>query len=519
MYSLVVRLAACAGALAAIIWIAAGAVVPSGELTVATNLHEPAPYLSPPKPTGRVASPIIAANGKERSPLTGDPIYLDLTPPSSFETVTMTVDYANSGHPMIELGALGSALDGQFDMRPAEARLIDSLAWTRVFDGGLTLLQRSPKYRTLADFFADPPDAARVAAYAVETPLRTRLQDYVPAGDPRTIEVSLRGQHRLFTYVQGEPLSFSFFVQDMNREKGADPVIVSVYKSGARSKVGAEPAPAVSRTILEDDGNAKSDQKSSKLRVISVSLTDPEDGVYQIEFTAPNDVFIRRIVTRQSKLVFADKLYLGDKVGYSDKVAPVTVFADGRKLVSRTAHLESLQTIAVAGAKVAVDEPHTRYISDLSGSRDLAAVTVPKLDLLLESDGVFALRRDDFFNPFPLHLQWYDGKTVLDRRGIDYVLTSYRPPENVAVDLRRANATFKLAALAKTEEGAYRFALAVPGIGETQQEVRVERVAFTLRRPPLGWRNVWQRLVALFTPVPTSTEVMSGGKTFGEAPQ
>ncbi|MBI4457380.1 hypothetical protein HY633_00260 [Candidatus Uhrbacteria bacterium] len=481
-------------------------LIPGGSLTVTTDLVHPAPFVSEPKPQGRLADDITDDAGRTLSPLIHHPLYLDLTPPSRFDRVRMTVRYLNTGHGQIELGALASSLDEQYAADVVEQRLIDTLPWSRVESNGLVLLQRVRRYDSIDAFLRKPPDRRAVAATDNAVVFPTRL-DIPAGGDSRTIEVSLRGQHRLITYADGAPLALSFIVQDMNRETGEDPVIVSVYRLGESKPL--------TRVTLDDDGNIGSDQHSSKLRTVSASLSNPAAGAYQIEFTASADIFIRKIVTRQTKLVFAEKIYLGDLIGYSDNIRPRTVIASGRRLIARTAHTISLQTLAFDGNTLIVDEPNTRFMRDLAGGPAGTAVRVPKGDLLLETDGVFALTPGDLFEPLPYRIQWDTAAAELQRRGIEYVLARYHPPQTVD-GLTEASAEFDLRRLALTRDGDYRFVIGAPGIDESQQEVRIASVAFTLLREPLGFGNLRSSLAQMFEPPVSASLILPDGHSFGE---
>ncbi len=508
-YAIAVRIAAALAFVAGLGFLFTRAFVPDGRLVVTTDFQSPAPYVSEPKPSERLAPPERAADGTPRTPMTGEPLFVDLTPPSRFDTVTVTLAYENSGHPAVELGALSSALDEQYDVRPLENRVIDALPWKRVTSGSLALYQRHDRYASVDDFFRDPPPRATVATYGTSARIPYRLPGYVPSSAGREIDVSLRGHHRMLTYVKDEPLNVTFVVQDMNRQAGADPVIVSVYKDD-----GEQP---VARTILPDDGDTTDDQRSSKLRSIPLSLVSPDEGVYKIEFTASADVFIRTIRTRQRKLVFQDSLYLGDHVGFSDRTPPITVYADGKRIVARTAHAESVQALSVDGKRVNVGQPNVRYVQAVDGP-GLAAVVSPKRDVRLETDGLFALSKDEYFEPLPLGMEWYTTPRDLDERGIDYVLAAYEPPANDD-GLETATVTFDVRNLAKTKEGAYRFAIGAPGIGETRHSLKLASLTFALRRPPVTVANVIPSLFSAFSAAePSGTTVLTGGKDYGESP-
>lgn len=508
-FRIAVRLIAALAAVATVGFVASRALVLDGRLSVSTDFVHPAPFVSEPKPSSRLAPAERDASGRLLSPLIGTPLYFDLTPPGKFDTVAMTVRYENASQSVLELGALGSAIDEQFIMRPAENRLIDALSWPRVSSGELTLLQRQRRYASVDEFLRDPPDRADVATYRASAAFPYVLPGYVPSEETRETEISLRGQHRMYVYVKDEPLVMTLQVQDMNRQSGADPVVLSVYRDGEQK--------VVARTVLEDDGNTKDDQRSSKLRKVSVTVPSPAAGLYEIEFTANPDIFIRRVASRQRKMVFAGKVYLGDHVGYSDKTAPATVYALGQLLVVRTPHDEAVQTVSVGKAKVVLDQPNVRYFSDLGDRADFVPVTSPKRDILIETDGLFALDRDSAFDPLPMSIEWHTTAADLDSRGVDYVLTSYEPPTDEG-GLKVAETVFDAKDLAKTKEGAFRFVITAPGIGDTHEKVSLASVGFVLRRAPFSVKGFLRDLFGRETPTSSAPRILNDGASYGESP-
>lgn len=503
-----VHFAAAAVAIVFTVALGAAALAPRGEMITTTDLTRPVPFISEPKPSDRLDGDVAVAEGAVR--LTDSPVYLDVSPPADFDRVTMKVFYENPGGATIELGAKASGQDNQFEMRPAEMRLVDVLDWHRVSGGRLTLLERRHEYASIDDFLAGPPAAERVAAWlAGGVPAPFRLAGYSPSDRTREIGVSLRGHHRLWTYVKDEPLNFSFTVQDMNRSEGADPAVVTVYSGGS-----GEP---LATARLEDDGNAFADQHSSGLRTVAVSLTSPPEGAYQVEFTASDDVFIRRLATRQSKLVFADRLYLGDYVGYSDRMTPAAVFVSGSRLAARTAHAEGVQTVDAGGATLEVAEPNVLVSARLPSS-GLLPVVSPRRDVVLETDGWFAFSREEMFVPAPRPAGWDMTAADLDAGGIDFFLTSYEPPR-IDGQYKEASVEFRIADLVRTGDGAYRFAISVPGAGESDGGVRLSSVSFVWKRDSSGWRDAWHRLVRTFTAADAVQErVEPFGRSFGEEP-
>lgn len=506
-FAIAVRAAAVLTVAGIFIYVMSAAVAPEGYLQTTTHLANPVPFLSEPKPGNRLE---LSDDGRSYRML-GDPVYLDLTPPDRYESVTVSVTYANDGQSLLEIGALANRLDGQYDMIPAESGLIDTLPWSRVSSGDLMLLQKTKHYSSVEEFLSDPPPTASVATYRVGVEWPQIPESWTPRNEMAERDISLRGRHRILTYTGGEPLVFTFVVQDMNRQKGADPVIVSVFRGG-------ELKDAAARTVLADDGNTSDDQASSGLRTVSVSVPDPDPGIYRVEFTAPGDVFIRRLMFRQSKAVFLGSLYLGDHVGYSDRTDPARVIVSGSSLVARTAHTEGLQTLTVGDRPLELVEPHAKRYAWLDSFRATVPVISPSRDVLLETDGVFALDPDDFFNPLPAEIDWHTTAADLDAAGIKYLLADYETPMRDGAKTV-ATATFRVDNLATTEDGAYRFAISAPGIGYTQKDLRIESVTFTLRRPPTGWVEGLRRFFVGLGNGTEDTEtavILVDGKSYGE---
>lgn len=498
------RLGATAVTVVAAVFLLSRATVPEGRLSTTTDFSGPAPFLSEPKPSERITDPVVGVDGKTRRPLTGTPLYLDLKPPAEFDSVTVTLRYANVGAPVVELAALASSPDGQYDVRGAEHRLLDSFGWESVTSGSLALYQRRQVYASVDGFLRQPPPASKLATYRAEPPVAHRLEDYEPSETVRAIRASLRGGHRILTYVKGEPLSFSFSVQDMNRELGADPAFVNVFRLGDTTPLAS--------ARLDDDGSAADDQKASGLRTVAISLADPAEGAYRVEFTATPDVFIREIRTRQSKVAFEGRLFLGDYVGYSDQIPTASVWTDGSRLAARTPHAEGTQTLVVGAARLTLDQPNVAGFADLDGA-GLVRIDSPKRNVLLETDGTFAFSESAWFDPLPFRLDAHATREDLDRRGIDFVFASYAPPEREGETLETV-ATFDLSSLARTETGAYRFAISAPGAdAEEGIGLLLESATFALRRDSL-WS--WGGLFGGSVEEETGFHILPYGVPYGE---
>lgn len=464
---------AFAGAFVVLMFVILRAAVPGGVLELTTDLRAPARYISDPKPNGRLA---YEDDDGTVIPLKGSPLYFDLAPPGSFEDVDVTVTYRAEGRPFMEIGGLISSFVGFYDDLPGASGLLDTLSWDRRSGDGLTLYQREPTYASVEEFRANPPSMDRVAVW--ETSVRTADEAPTGADAGFSRQISLRGAHRMTVHTGGDPLVLHLSVQDMNREEGEDPAVLVVYDASGSM--------LIRLANLDDDGNTSDDQQQSGLRDLSISLPDAAAGTYQIAFSATDDMFIRRIESSSSDIVFLDHLYLGDHIGYSDTTPTATVYAMGEMVSARTSRDAALQTLMVGGQPLvltAASEERSIGIDDDGGP---VAIVSPKGDVFLEVDGEFALSANSMFRSRPYEISWNTTERTLDDRGIDYVLVRYQPALQDD-DLRSVTATFALGALARTPEGKFRFAIDVPGLDMTDGSFEIKDVRFTFRRDPIGW--------------------------------
>lgn len=313
------------------------ATIPSGVFHVRSDFSRPSAFVSILKPADRVFGPDDPKGAPDVMTLDAAPVYVDLTPPSDFETVTMRVRYYRSADQPVMLGALASSLDGSF------------------------MMERD------SDPFVDPL-SVRGTTWAA----------------PRRWTVSLRGSHRMATVTDGSALRFTFQMQDMNRAEGEDPVHVAVYPMGETD------APVATAT-LEDDGNGSDDQYSTGLRSVSVTVLAPRPAAYGIAVTTTDDVFIREIETDRP-FVFTRRLALGDHIGYSDRVDPIAVQVRGTRLLARATGGEGRQELVADGVTLSVGDAHRTVGVALPDAWTTAVA--PKRAVVLRTDGVFAFDAD-----------------------------------------------------------------------------------------------------------------------------
>ena len=193
----------------------------------------------------------------------------------------------------------------------------------------------------------------------------------------------LRGYHQMETMVEpGRDLNFVFDIIDLNRGHGPDEVKLIARQGGE----------LVAEVYLPDDGDTAKSGKMSEIRQMQL-LWPQAEGIYELEFVANNDIVIDRIISKQSQLLFKNKIHLAeDFSGLPDKISisrPVRLNVLADYLSLYTSHRESLQTVRINSKVFKIDQVLKYFTADLGGS-SWTKFSSPTGDLLLETDGYFS---------------------------------------------------------------------------------------------------------------------------------
>jgi len=470
--------------IAVLLWLVDKNLVPSGIFEAHWRPDGTSALIGPVVPESRLLPLNIADDGTPYRSLVEEPVNFDVRLPSTFDTATVSVTVA--GEPkIVELGGLASRETWTNDLRPGSNAVIDGLNWTAVRANGLTLYERRSDFKTVDDFLSNLPTAG-VATYRADISSLVKIPGYVPSKTAQSYQTAFRGAASIKAYLSNEPLDFSFSVQDVNRHAGADGFTAVASLNGNR----------IARAELSDDGNDTADGKLSGLRTLRLYTDKPISGVVKIDLPAPDDIVFRETTTKQRKFVFSSRFYAADNVGYLKAPAAFSIVSNGRRLYATTTHPEAFQTLAVGSQKLSIDDlnkPFTVSTNDDIRKNGLVAIASPYGDLRLETAGLFAFSKDNFFNPDPAPVTW---ETDVDRDGIDYILTSYVPPGRHG-DWRTLSATFDLSKLSVVSRAA-NFTVSVPGIDIQQKELRISAIDVTLKRPPLAAKDLWPAIVKMW---------------------
>ncbi|MDA1038626.1 MAG: hypothetical protein O2877_02980 [bacterium] len=442
---------------------------PSGVLSISKNVSEPSPFLSRVLPDTRAEEIFIDRDGRALRSIVGEPVYFTLLTPREFNEVEVEVSFINEDAPIVELGALVNVEQENYHLLPLQNKLLDELSWEIQREGDVVLYDRHGKYKSIADFLVDAPSLNEIAVYHYPFVREFKIPGYQPVDTMQVVDVSIRGEHEFLTYIENEPLDFTFTYQDMNRALGEDIVTILVFDRDGE---------LVASKAVGDDGDTSRGGRGSAQTNLHVGAELPT-GVYKIILKVDRDIFFRKIETRQQKITFLNQLFIGDEVGYQVSPRSSTFYTETKSMMFETQHAEGVQNVVIAGVTVPVSEPFVpaRHRVRAPG---IVSATVPVGDLVVKGAGHYALSKEMFFNPDPVRLDW---DTDLNALGINYVIATYESPE-INGDLVKARAVFKTAGLSKVRK-AYKFAFSLPGIYDYNGLIQLHETNVELRRDPL----------------------------------
>ena len=442
-------------------WLCVQNFVPSGVFLVQHSVNDSSPFIDGLLTAERVHAPVKDAQGTWMQELVADPVFFFVHPHTTFQTIDATVWFKNTNTPIVELGALAAKDPERYTLLPLQNLMIDQSTWPRIVEGDMILLQRNPKYKTISDFIAHPPELNEIATYHADIKTPFRLVGYTPSTVSQTITASLRGAMELKTYIKKETLNFSFAYSDMNRDEGPDPVVISVFD---------EQNNPVAEVRAEDDGNSSTNAFPSKIQTLNLSVPSLPEGVYKIDVRVDRDIFTRSITTTQQKVIFLNTIYLGDEDGYHQTFSPVKLFTEAKRFSAQTRHATGIQTVKIGSQSLVVTTPF-QLVTLAVTDPGLVPVTVSKGDLEIITDAPIAFSSAQYFRPDPVRLLPH---TNLDRLGVNYVIAHYTPPivkDGWNVATIQLNTQELL-----LDKGSWKFSFSTPEIAELSASVFVKEI-------------------------------------------
>jgi len=457
-----------------------------GDRVISWEPGEQSAFVHGLRPSGRVSDVKRTEFGDVFVSMTGDPVYLSVTPPGNYEVADVRVWISSVDQPVVEFGATVDGELGQIDLRPGVNSLLDDLDWDVVRSEDTVLFQRESRFSYVSEILEDTPELGEIATYGFTLAEGGEFGDWAYGDDVDLESVSLRGTHEFVAVTNGSPFELEVMVMDMNRNIGADPIAVKVYQEDGGEMV------LVGESELEDDGVDLVTNASLGRRVLRVETAELDPGLVHVKLLGGNDVYWRELRSNSSKMTFLSNVFIGDEVGYLEEARGVSFWTNAQHLMFFTRHAEGVQTVRIGDDELVIEKPHEHYRFE-NPRVGLTRVDVPNGDILVVSDGQISFSEGAFFAPFPVKL---DDRTNLDKLGIDYILATY--PEAVwDGDWRVIGAEFELGVLEREGGsvfggggGAYRFVVSMPRIEDRGAEVLLHRVEVRFKREARGLSDI-----------------------------
>ncbi len=466
----------------------------TGELRFTVDFSSESAFADAWRPLGRAMDReknLRTGNTVQR--IVGEPVYMDVTVPRSFDTVDMTMEYKNPDHAIIEFGVVTSTEPYAVRLQPFQSTVIDEalLQWSITTDPttGLSLLQQEKKFDTVSAFIAQPPRDATVATYNATLPYTYVDTTYHLSSGNITIDRQLRGSHQFVAYAADEDLHSTWTFVDMNSEFNDDTVHIEVLLNGNR----------IAEQWLVDDGDTTASNTVSVERNVSIDIPSVARGVYEYKVSTTNDMVITEIVSDQERFVAKNSITVINNPEFSalfpnSDTAATVLTMNGAQLRAQTDHPSGLQTISIDTEELILDEIHSPTWWEAKLHDDFSAVrtvTLPVNDVTIATQGFFAFEPSAYFDP-------NDGITALNESItldiLDYILYSnYSSPEETNRTIQQQSTVSLEGVVGDRKQ--LTFVLSAPGLDRHHHELAIEHMEFVFHRDPL-WKRLKKRFAS-----------------------
>lgn len=491
-----------------LIWIANKNLLPSGKLRAQCTADGCSQAVT--SFAANEKNHIIGTNPQDERYLliTADPLTFTVRTPKTFSSATINLEFKNpfelSSIDFGARGAKGGTVPKNIYRLHGEMETL-STTWDSTCEGDTCLFMRpfrkdttdtepvAPKhYDTIDGFLKNLPPVQEIETFNYNLTPLLRLPEYTPADRLTEIATTLRGFHEIYTYVQHEPLYFKFTLQDLNLSEGPDAVKV-VASLGSKT---------VAKASLDDDGVTQATGNPSGERTVELRVPDPEPGLYSITVqTKSDDVFIRHISTQQHLIDFRKRLYLADNDAYAKlggvATAPADVLVVGTAVKATTTNQKSIQTITIDGKPLRLRSISQQEVFSRASS-SMGRVQAPKNDVLLGTDGYFALNQEQLFDPTLLSSPALINP-IPDT--INYVIANYPRLRDSGNGWLHAQTEFDAKELYRNVDGEYTFTIDAPEISSQRKYLELKKISVTFQREPITlgniWGKIWRRISSL----------------------
>jgi len=451
-------------------WILYKAIVPTGKISYVYDFDKNSRFISKLTPDTRV-KPI--KNKKQE--IIGAPVYFNLNTHRKFNKAKLSIKYKYNEYKspisLIEAGILADNLLWRYNLKPVENKIIDELSytWNVLQKDDIVLLQRKKTYNSIDKFLNKLPKSSEIALYNHNLNQEYTIPGYAPSKKDKIIKYALRGQYQFYTYLKNEELYYKFIFQDLNENKEKDPINLNIYYGDK----------LIDTRFLEDDGI--NNEKIGTQRTLELKLANMPEGAYKIELRANDDILTKKIITKQSRISFLNKI----RIANEDK-SNINLYTDSKKIQALTTNPGKLQTIKIGEAELSLAETYKQY--SLKTVNGLNNITLAHDDIILSGDGVFSFDKNSIINT---SFQKVDENLDVDTHGVNYILAKYNiPREENGWKIATINFELNKAYLEKGNflqgflgGGKYNFLISVPELSaedEIEDSIEINEIRIDL---------------------------------------
>ena len=167
-----------------------------------------------------------------------------------------------------------------------------------------------------------------------------------------------------------------------------------------------------------------------------------------------------------------------------------SLFTDATNLSLQTTNPKSIQKINVNEQSIDLHKTYTLIMKRFNDqTRTIKEIKLEKDDILLAGDGVFALRPNQIFNPFP---RQFTNSIDLQSSGIEYIIARYDPIG--VLEKGERTIAFSLDQACVDKDG-YPFIISMPSYNE-QDVLEIENIDITFTGKNIfeSLKTIWNRL-------------------------
>ncbi|KCZ70617.1 hypothetical protein ANME2D_02638 [Candidatus Methanoperedens nitroreducens] len=304
-----------------------------------------------------------------------------------------------------------------------------------------------------------------------------------------SINVTLRGSHTFYTYVDDGALNLNLSKQDLNWNNGTDELKIEVYSD--KDKLIGDGA-------IPDDGEQNKTNILGPVQKAAFSFSDLDKGVYRIELISGIDLLIREIEIDKGRLVVEGRLFVvGSNPAYfkSESAVPVEVYFKNPRnstVSFQTYHAPGLQNITMKnGTAKTVDINRTSELFSLSLEQDetMSAFISEKGNVIIDSINYFSFTEDSYFTPKKFRVVSLKPDPGWVKDNVDYVILEYDFPEGN--DWKTGRAGWNMNDL-YIKDNTLSFSFNVPHLGREEfrnYTIPVDRIEIEVKTPP-----IWERI-------------------------